>query len=149
MTEQLTDISNSLIEDKLLQLNDDENNDDEKKWIIVHQDIDPKKYNELLREIESLKSIILDIHHVVSVQSEGVDKVSNIISSTKNTIDKVNKELNDMKDAQISSSRFGCIKDYVFPVIGMISVNYPVFWLMGPKTGMIASTLSYMIWKFS
>ena len=41
----------------------DELNKEENKWIVV-QDMDPKKYNELLREIESLKSMIIDLHTI-------------------------------------------------------------------------------------
>lgn len=121
---------------------------DENKWIVV-QDIDPKKYNELLHEIESLKSMIIDLHSIVLLQNEGVDKSNNNIMFIKEKINSVNCDINSMKTSQQNQSKFGYIRDYVFPTIGMITVNYPVFWILGPKTGMIASTLSYMLWKFT
>ncbi len=65
----------------------------------------------------------------------------------KEKVERVNSELTNMKESQIKASRFGYIRDYIFPAIGMATVNYPIFWLMGPKTGMIASTVGYMLWK--
>lgn len=118
---------------------------DENKWIVMG---DNKKYNELLHEIESLKTMIIDLHTIIVLQNEGVDKSSSNIMVIKDKINGLNKTIDTMKSSQENQTKYGYIRDYVFPAISMITVNYPIFWVLGPKTGMIASTLSYMIWKF-
>lgn len=147
---------NLIIDDNSLQQKEevikeiiiDENDREGSKWIVV-QDIDHKKYNELLHEIECLKSMIIDLHTILLLQNEGVDKSNNNILFIKEKINSVNCDINAMKTSQEKQSRFGYIRDYVFPAIGMVTVNYPIFWLAGPKTGIMASTLGYMLWKFT
>lgn len=122
--------------------------DDQKEDKIADdKDINKDSYNQLLQEISSLKTIVVDLHHIIQLQSETIDKVNNKIETTIDKIENVNMEIIDMKECQNNSAKFGYVKDYIIPTIGMISVNYPVYWLLGPKTGIIASTVSYMVWK--
>lgn len=126
---------------------ENEKNEDEKgEWITIQ---DHKKYNELLGEIESLKSMIIDLHTVITLQNEGFEHSNNNISVIKEKINSINCDINTMKSSQEKQTKFGYIRDYIFPTIGMITVNYPIFWILGPKSGIIASTLSYALWKFT
>lgn len=111
------------------------------KWIVVD------KHDEILKEMEMLKSMMVDLHQIIHLQSEGVNKITDTIETINDRVQKVDNELHSIKDSQVNSTRFGYIRDYVFPIVGAASLNYPIFWVFGPKTGMIASTLSYLMWK--
>ena len=102
--------------------------------------------NQLLREIEILKNMILDLNTKLSEQNDVMEKLDD---STIVIIDKVvsiNNELETMKDERISQSRFTYIKDYILPTIGLAVLNTPIFWLMGPKAGLMSSAI-YLMYK--
>lgn len=135
--------------EELIVLEDPENN---KKHVRLVSDIpdekeDPDKYVELLREIDSLKSIIIDLHSTVVLQSDGVDRINEKVGLITDKVIDINNDISDMKDSQNSQRRYGYFRDYVLPLIGTIGVNYPIFWFMGPKAGILASTASYLICK--
>ena len=111
-------------------------------WVVVDD-----KYNNLLREIELIKSVIIEVHRSSAIQSEGVDRLLGTIDKLKDNIDSTNKEVQDIKEANISSTRFGYIRDYIFPAIGILGVNYPLFLLAGPKLGLMMSTIGYVLLK--
>lgn len=123
-----------------------DNNDNDSKWVVIDTD---KKYRDLIYEIEVLKSIVLDLHTTIKIQSEGFDSLDSKIELIRDKTMKINNELTYMKESKINSTRYEYIKDYIVPLIGIVGVNYPIFLAMGPKVGMMISSLSYLIWKLN
>lgn len=125
----------------------DSEGNDYTQWILMQKNVENKKYNEISKELESLKSMIIELHTIVNNQNENIENTYTGIEKIREKIKSVDSDLVEIKNHQTMTSRFDYIKDYIFPVFGITTINYPIFWMFGPKTGMISSALSYMLWR--
>ena len=119
---------------------------DEKKWLIVNNSIDPKKYNDLLHEVESLKSIIIEMHKLMMIQNENISKIGDNIDRMDVNMEFVTKELLILRDSR-ESNKYSLLRDYLFPALKVAGTYTPFLMVLSSKTGMTYSMVCFLLSK--
>lgn len=118
----------------------DDTNDDQ--WLIVKDD--PKKYNDLIKEVEYLKLMVIDMHKLMVVQNENVNRLGD-------TVDKMNENVSIYSRGILkeSSDTYAYIKTYLFPALKLAGTYTPLIMLLTTKTGLASSTISFIFRIFN
>ena len=131
------DLSNDdVLKDKLHENEDDQNDD---QWLIIKED--PKKYNDLIKEVEYLKTMVIDMHKLMVIQNENVNRLGT-------TVDKMNDNVSSIHSRNIllkeSGGTYTYMKTYLFPVVKLAGTYSPLIMLLTAKTGLASSTVSFI-----
>lgn len=119
------------------------NEGSEKKWLMVRDDVDYKKHNELLKEVEYLKNIVIEMHRLMITQNETINKVGDNVDKMNESMIFVSKEINSIKNKP-SYNKYSYVKDYLFPALKLAGTYTPFLMLMSAKTGIASSVLSFL-----
>lgn len=146
-----TDVTNEGSEEQLQDIQvldeDDEftqpKEGDERKWIIVREVIDYKRHNELLKEVEYLKGMVIEMHRLMITQNENVNRLGDNIDKMNESVIFVSKEISSIKGSKTYSS-YSYIKNYLFPALRLAGTYTPFIMLMSSKTGIASSVLSFL-----
>jgi hypothetical protein len=112
-----------------------ENEDDENKWVIIKDGDDYKRHTELIREVENLKSIVIEMHKMMIDQNENISKIGE------------NMEL--MKSFRGNyRGKYCYIRDYLFPALRIAGAYTPFIVLLSTKTGIASSVIRFLFSRF-
>ncbi|MDD4930708.1 MAG: hypothetical protein PHG66_00950 [Candidatus Colwellbacteria bacterium] len=126
---------------------DDSNTGDERKWLIVNEVIDHKRHCDLLKEVEYLKSMVIDMHKLMVIQNENVNRLGDNVDKMNESMILVSNEISTIKGVKIPYSKYSYIKDYLFPVLRLAGTYTPFIMLMSAKTGIASSVLSFLFFR--
>ncbi len=123
--------------------------DIETEWTSV--DIPNYKLDEIMREVNQLKNIVIDISKSVSIQNENftksIDNVENINNRMSLIIDKLEHVNIPIEESYTSWSYF---KSFILPIAGVLGFNLPVLVMFGVKTGLFTLPINLLLrYKFS
>ena len=120
---------------------------DEKKWIIVNDVIDHKRHCDLLKEVEYLKSMVIEMHKLMMTQNENVNRLGDNVDKMNESMILVSKEIGNIKSAKIPYTKYTYMKDYLFPVLRIAGTYTPFIMLLSAKTGIASSILSFLFFR--
>ena len=115
---------------------------DEQKWLIVREIIDYKNHNNLLKEVEYLKNMVIDMNKLMITQNENINRLGYNVDKMNDSMIFVSKEI-----SLIRGNKYSYIKDYLFPALRLVGTYTPFIMLMASKTGIASSTLSFLFFK--
>ena len=107
---------------------------------------DEHSLDEILKELYMLKKIAIDINQYLNIQTDELSSLKDTIQNIEKKVDHANEDIEIIKQMEIDEIRTNYFKEYILP-IGIISLNYPVFWLFGPKGGIVSSVVSLFLLK--
>ena len=110
------------------------------------QDDNETKYNELLRELDTLKRIVIELSSAISKQNEALDQSIDLTSNNREQMKKINQQLEQLR-LQSQPSRWRYIKDYIIPLSGLVGINTPFFVMFGLKYGLFSVPCSWLVTK--
>lgn len=103
-----------------------------KKWLIVKERTCPQDYTSLLKEVESLKNMIIELNILLVNQSETIGKMNdNMIVISKEIIR--------------SRSTFYYIKSYLFPVLKLAGTYSSFILLLSSNTGVGIGIINFIL----
>jgi len=111
------------------------------------KDINTKKLNEILKEIDSIKHLMIDLNTVVQSQGENINIINESIHEQKEITFNTYKELQSIKDMNDNKGKLYYLQNYVIPAIGMLGLNIPLTAVFGVKTAVIMSSGVYSFYK--
>lgn len=112
-----------------------ESEDDENKWVIVKEGVDYKRHTDLLREVENLKIIVIEMHKMMNDQNENICKIG--------------ENMEQMKRFKGTYRHKDCyIRDYLFPALRIAGAYTPFIMLLSAKTGLATSAIRFLLSKF-
>jgi hypothetical protein len=129
------------------------NKEKEKEYLLSvgmsNQEIDKSEEHslqEILKELHLLKKIAIDMNQYLNIQNEELSSLKNTIQNIEQKVDSANDDIEIIKQMEIDNARVNYFKEYILPA-GIISLNYPIFWLFGPKGGVVSSLISLFLLK--
>lgn len=122
--------------------------EDDKKWIIVHDRIDPKQFNDLLKEVEYLKSMVIEMHRLMVTQNENISRIGDNVGKMNENMVFVSKEIGFIRGGtNINLGKYTYVKDYLFPALRIAGTYTPFLMILTAKTGIASTTLSFLFSK--
>jgi len=142
------DKERSVVERDDIETVDEESDDtDVKKWIIVQDRFDHKQYTSLLQEVEYLKGMVVEMHKLMMIQGENVERIGSNVDSMNASVIFVSREISLMKNSKVTQSKLAYLRDYLVPTLRLAGTYTPILMLMASKAGFTMSTLSYLFFK--
>jgi glycerol-3-phosphate responsive antiterminator len=86
------------------------------------------------------------MNQYLTIQNEELLSLKNTIQVIEQKVDDATDDIEVIKQMEIDEIKSNYFKDYILP-LGIISVNYPIFWLFGVKGGAISSMISIFLLK--
>jgi len=120
---------------------------DDKKWLVVNEMIDHKRHNDLLKEVEYLKNMVIDMHKLMVMQNENIHRLGDSVGKMNESVILVSKDISVMKCIKIPYNKYSYIKDYLFPALRLAGTYTPFIVLLAAKTGIASSTLSFLFFR--
>ena len=118
--------------------------DFEKEWTSV--DIPNYKLDEIMKEVNLLKNIVIDISKTVSIQTENfnksIDNIENINHRMTLIVDKL-EHINIPQQQEYTT--YSYFKSYILPIAGVLGFNLPILIMFGVKTGLFTLPINFLL----
>jgi phosphomevalonate kinase len=136
---EMTEFNTSSINDNINQQNEHH----------LYQSVEQSNtdYTELLKQMNDLKSIIIDLNTVIHSQDELIVNSSDNLQHLNLKIRDITCKLESIDDKnQVGMLR--SIFDNIVTLTGVLSVNTPILIAFGLKTGIVTIPFTYLFYKY-
>lgn len=101
----------------------------------------------LFREIETISIVTRELHDMVCKQNEAINSLQEYIEVSKIYTKQCENAIVKIEKDNSYNKKISYIVDYIIPSISIIGINSPIFWALGPKIGILTSSISFILFK--
>jgi hypothetical protein len=144
---EYVDISQLTIQEQIQEHHQHPSSEPPEETRIVVPTEDDRKYHSILRELEGLKSIVIQMNTLLQTQNESITNNLDHSTQLNDQLKALNDQISGLK-SQMQPSRWRYLRDYFFPLCSLMGLNMPVLLVFGLKTGLISLPFSWLICKY-
>jgi len=135
--------------DQLYNKSDKNSSPLESEGVILYKSVEQSNtdYTELLKQMNDLKNIIIDLNTVIHSQDELIVNSSDNLQNLNLKIRDITCKL-ELIDDKTQVGMLRSIFDNIVTLTGVLSVNTPILIAFGLKTGIVTIPFTYLFYKY-